>query len=75
MARAPSTFRQTDVTRAVKAVRAAGVEVSKVEIGPDGTITIRTGPGYEAGQTNDKGAVSNALDRELAEFEERHGQG
>jgi hypothetical protein len=75
MVRIPSTFRQTDVTRAVKAVRAAGVQVAKVEIRPDGTITIGTGAADKAGQTNDDGVVSNALDRELAEFEERHGQG
>jgi hypothetical protein len=75
MPRASSTFRQTDVTRAVKAVRAAGVEVGKVEIRPDGTITIGAGSADKVGQTTDNGAVSNDLDRELAEFEERHGQG
>ncbi len=42
MGRAPSAFRQADVVRAVKAVRAAAVPVSGVEIAPDGTIRILT---------------------------------
>ena len=43
MARGPCTFRQTDVTRAVKAVRAAGVEVAKVVVDKDGKIIVVTG--------------------------------
>jgi hypothetical protein len=42
MARAPCTFRQTDVTRAVKAVAAAGVHISRVEIDKSGKIVIVT---------------------------------
>jgi hypothetical protein len=40
MARAPSTFRQQDVTRAVRAVVAAGVDIARVEIDKTGKITI-----------------------------------
>jgi hypothetical protein len=32
MSRAPSAFRQGDVTRAVKAVTAAGVDIAPIEI-------------------------------------------
>ena len=40
MSRTPSTFRQQDVTRAVKAVTAAGVGIARVEIDKAGKITI-----------------------------------
>jgi hypothetical protein len=42
MARAPAIFRQGDVTRAVRAVVAAGQAVARVEIDPDGKIVIVT---------------------------------
>ena len=45
MSRAPSTFRQQDVTRAVKAVAAAGVHIARIEIDKAGKIVIiPTGP-------------------------------
>jgi len=68
MARAPSTFRQQDVTRAVKAVTAAGVHIARIEIDKAGKIVIVADKSQEAalGSQDD-------LDRELAEFEARHG--
>jgi hypothetical protein len=66
MARAPSTFRQADVTKAVKAVRSAGVDIVRVELTKDGKIVIVTGEAQPA--------VQDDLDRELAEFEARHGE-
>lgn len=43
MSRAPCTFRQRDVTRAVKAVLAAGVEIARVEVDRTGKIVIMAG--------------------------------
>lgn len=43
MQRNPSIFRQTDLTRAIKGARNAGVEVMRAEIAKDGKITIIIG--------------------------------
>jgi hypothetical protein len=43
MGRGPCTFRKQDVTRAVQAVIAAGVEVQKVEIDREGKIVVVSG--------------------------------
>ena len=43
MSRGPSTFRQRDITRALKAAVAAGIEVARLEIDKSGKITIVTG--------------------------------
>ena len=42
MSRAPAIFRQGDVTRAIRAVTAAGQTVARVEIAKDGRIVIVT---------------------------------
>jgi hypothetical protein len=43
MARAPSTFRQSDVTRALRAAAAAGLNVVGYEIDKQGKIVVMTG--------------------------------
>lgn len=47
MARAPALFRQSDVTRAVRGVTAAGCEVARVEVDKDGRIIVTTGKAQE----------------------------
>ena len=43
MANRPAQFRQADVKRAVKGARAAGLDVAKVVVAPDGQISIFIG--------------------------------
>ena len=43
MARGPLAFKQTDIERAVKAVRKAGETVQKVQIDKDGNIVVIIG--------------------------------
>jgi hypothetical protein len=43
MPRAPRTFKQRDVTAAIKAVVAAGIEVRRVEVERDGRIVVIAG--------------------------------
>jgi hypothetical protein len=52
-------FKQCDLVRAIKAVRKAGLEVSRVEVDKDGKIVIISGKPDEA--------TTNDLDKWLAE--------
>jgi hypothetical protein len=38
--RSPSLFKKSDVTRATKAVREAGLEIARVEVAKDGAIAV-----------------------------------
>ena len=61
MARAPSTFRQRDLTAAIKAAVAAGVEVKRVEVDRDGKVVVVIGKPCE--HVNDE--TSNPWDSVL----------
>lgn len=53
MGRAAATFRQQDVTRALRAVVAAGMEAARVEIEPaSGKIVIELGGGERVESSN-----------------------
>lgn len=51
--RRPSKFKKTDVTRALKAVRAAGFEIACVKISKDGSIVVVPGTPREAIQSDE----------------------
>jgi hypothetical protein len=66
MSRAPTTFRQRDVTAAVKAVTAAGYEVLRVEVDKQGRITVVTTKG-----TLEPVGEGNYFDEKLKHGEDR----
>jgi hypothetical protein len=67
MSRVRSIFRQQDLTKAIKGATKAGVNIARIEIAKDGRIVIISAGADPSVQEDD-------LDRELAEFEARHGQ-
>ena len=58
--RRPSSFKKTDLTRAARAVLAAGLEIARVEIKKDGAIVVVPGKPTEAIQ--DAGGDRNEWD-------------
>jgi hypothetical protein len=59
LARARLTFRQTDVTRAIKAARAAGVEIARVELDRQGNIVIIPGKASAVIERNEWDEILN----------------
>ncbi len=68
MARRACTFKQRDVTRALRAASAAGLHVSRVEFDANGNFGLVTGPSNTSSHDQDD------LDRELEEFRKRNGK-
>jgi hypothetical protein len=52
MSRAPQTFRQSDVTRALKATVKAGIAVRRIEIEKTGKIVVVAATPQEADREN-----------------------
>lgn len=65
MSRAPSTFRQRDLTAALRAAQAAGLQVVRIEVGTDGHIVM---------VTSETAPPGDLLDQELADWEARRGR-
>jgi hypothetical protein len=49
MPRPRLSFRQRDLAAALKAAQAAGIPVSRIEVGKDGIVIIPGAPGQDAG--------------------------
>jgi hypothetical protein len=62
MTRSPNIFRQTDLTRAIKGARNAGVEVARAEIATDGKITLVIGDTSD-GKTGLESTADDELER------------
>jgi hypothetical protein len=83
MSRGIHHIRQSDLTKTLKAMAKAGLPVARIEITAEGRIVVVAGqpatpaePGVES--LPEGGAIigsTAALDRELADWEARHGQG
>jgi hypothetical protein len=67
MSRGSWRVKPTEIARTVRSVQSTGLNVRNVEISADGVIRINVGEPDAAGDVT--------LDRELADFESRHGQG
>lgn len=53
MPRRRTTFTKAELSRAVRGVKAAGVDVARVEIGPDGKIIVVAGSAERLRQNNE----------------------
>ena len=69
MSRAPSTFRESDVKRALRAIEAAGTKAESIEI-EAGRIKIRLKNNTGTDDHDTSGSVTN----EINEWDEKYGK-
>lgn len=50
----PSSFRQQDVDRLLRAAAKAGIAVTRIEVDPDGKIIISAGAGADPVETSEQ---------------------
>jgi hypothetical protein len=66
--RSPSAFKKSDLTRAMKAVQAAGLDIARVEIAKDGAIIVVPGkPEQVAGEGGEERSDGNSKPDETPE--------
>jgi hypothetical protein len=62
MSRGPHRFRESEARRLIKAAYSAGIEIARVEVGPDGRIAVipgkRTEPAAENQPPDDEWKVA-----------------
>ena len=72
MSKGPHPFKESDIVRACNAAKKAGITIASVEIDKNGKINvIALQP--DAAKAEPTDSIVD-LDRELKEFQERHGQ-
>jgi hypothetical protein len=71
MSRGPLRFRQADVSRAVRALRDAGVSIARVEVGQEGVVIV---PGEPSSPPPDADAKKVAeIDAAIRRIKRRKG--
>jgi len=71
MSRGPYKVKESYINRALRGMKRAGLPLARIEVLPTGVALI---PGEPAGNPVQNGGGDD-LDRELADFQARHGQG
>ena len=79
MGRGRNTFKQRDVMRALKAARALGIELARLEITPDGKIALVPGkqgeePGAQTFAANEWDGMNRIRLKYVNAFRDRHGR-
>ena len=72
MSSGPHKFRQREITRTIRAARAAGEEVDRVEIDADGRIVVHLASGAGEARLNSADAVLKKLKKEKSKHDGEH---
>ena len=73
MTRRAAIFRESDIVRAVKAARKAGLRIAGIACRPDGTIEVRHGAPLDAHAHEGDASLDDIIQRTLRNGEARRG--